>query len=295
MTTARVAVVGGGISGVACALELHRAGIAVDLFDRGHRLGGRMATRTLRNTGLGFDGRVVDLGAAYFTTRDATFGLVVESWISRGLAREWTDTFTVVDPEGITGVRTGPMRYAATFGLRSLVEDLANELPSVRNPHEVSDVIRAANGVLVDGEPYDAAALAMPAPQSADLTGEDAEPVRWEPVLALVAAYAERSWHEFDAMFVNDSAVLSFIADDGKRRGDDAPVLVAHSGAVLAAGHLDDPGAVAPLLLAALRHSVKSSADPDWFELKRWSLARPITAHPEPFGLVDGIGWCGDG
>ncbi len=52
-----VLVVGGGISGVAAALEVQRAGLSVTVVDRGRRLGGRMASGTTK-------GRPVDIGAS---------------------------------------------------------------------------------------------------------------------------------------------------------------------------------------------------------------------------------------
>ena len=300
MSTRRVAVVGAGISGVAAALALRSHGIDVTVLDRGHRIGGRMATRTLRGTGLPYDGRVVDIGAAYLTASEPAFRAVVGSWSARGLVREWTDTFHVSSPEGPQGVGTGPMRYAAPTGLRSLVEDLAADLPVVINPREVESVDRVPEGAEVDGERYDAVVLAMPGPQAVDLLAAD-DPAaavlgaqRWDPVLTVVAAYDERCWHEFDAMFVNDSAVLAFVADDGRRRGDDAPVLVAHSGAVLAAGHLDDPASASGALLEALEHAVGATAKPSWFDVRRWSLAKPRRQEQAPFSFDGVVGLCGD-
>ena len=300
MSTRRVAVVGAGISGVAAATALRGHGIDVSVLDRGHRIGGRMATRTLRGTGLPYDGRVVDVGAAYLTASEPAFRSVVESWLARGLVREWTDTFHVSSPDGPQGVVTGPMRYAAPSGLRSLVEDLAADLPVLVNPREVENVDRDAEGVLVDGERFDAVVLAMPGPQAVDLLAPD-DPAaaaltrqRWDPVLTLVAAYDERCWHQFDAMFVNDSAVLGFVADDGRRRGDDAPVLVAHSGSVLAAGHLDDPASASGALLEALEHAVGATAKPTWFDVRRWSLAKPRWQQATPYSFDGVVGLCGD-
>jgi renalase len=300
MSARRVAVVGAGISGVAAALALHGHGIETVVLDRGHRIGGRMAARTLRDTGLAYDGRVVDVGAAYLTAADPAFGAVVDSWLARGLVREWTDTFHVSSPDGPQGVVTGPMRYAAPAGLRGLVEDLAADLPVVVNPHEVENVDRLDEGVLVDDERYDAVVLAMPGPQAADLLAAD-DPAaadlarqRWDPVLTVVAAYDERCWHDFDAMFVNDSVVLAFAADDGRRRGDDAPVLVAHSGAVLAAGHLDDPASASGALLEALEHAVGATAKPTWFDVRRWSLAKPRWQMPTTYSFDGVVGLCGD-
>lgn len=297
----RVGVVGGGISGIACASALHASGIDVVVFDRGKRLGGRMASRRIRDSGLAYDGRVVDLGASYFTASDPRFVDVVRGWTGRGLAREWTDKFAVLDPGSDPVVKVGPMRFGAAGGLRSLVEDLAADLPNVLFPQEVSSVERSPTGVLIDDVEVDIAVLAMPDAQLRDLLaatdpalGALTTPT-WDPVLALVAAYETRTWGDLDGAFVNQSAVLSFIADDGRRRGDDAPVLVAHSGSVLAARFLDDPARAIPLMLAELRSVMGLQVDPEWVEIKRWSLARPRKMLDGPFYFDGRIGMCGDG
>ncbi len=296
-----IAVVGGGISGVACAAALARAGLSVDLLDKGHRLGGRLAAQTLRDTGTPYDGRLVDVGASYFVADDPGFAAVVDDWLERGLARRWTDTFHLADASGLHGTKTGPWRFAAPRGLRSLVEDLAAQLPSdlvaIAHPRDVESVQTAGDGVRVDGRDYRAVALCGPDPQMDRLVPDPQAPM-WEPVMALTAVMAERDWVDMDGAFVNDDAVLTFIADDGRRRGDDAPVLVAHSGPVFAAGHLDEPMTAAPMMLAALER-ILGIGNPDWFSVKRWTYARPAFARLDEFGLEGRIGragdaWCGE-
>ena len=291
-----VAVIGGGISGIACATALADAGLTVDVFDRGHRLGGRLATQTLRDTGTAYDGRVVDVGASYFTCDDARFGDVVGDWIDRGLVRPWTDTFHIADGSGLLGTKSGPVRYAAPRGMRSLVEDLAAVLPSdlveIRHPIDVTSVDVLDDGVRVADRDYRAVALCGPDPQMDALVAVDDAPL-WEPVLALTAVYPERTW-DFDGAFVNDDPVVSFVADDGSRRGDAAPVLVAHSTPVIAAGHLTEPVTAAPAMLAVLGNLTGGSM-PAWFSVKRWTYARPAHARPESFSLSGLVGRAGDG
>jgi predicted NAD/FAD-dependent oxidoreductase len=284
-------VVGGGVSGIACARALLDAGRPVVVRDRGHRLGGRMAVKTV-------DDRPVDVGAAYFTVSVPAFQSVVDHWLDVELAHPWTDTFHVGDPGGLIGTKTGPMRYAAPLGLRSLIEDLSLGL-ALQYPEDVDEL---SAGPTVDGVDYAGVALAMPGPQALDLLPESMHAERaasggvWEPCVALVASYDSRAWPDLDGVFVNDSAVLTFIADDGRRRGDDAPVLVAHSHPVLAAAHLDDPDGALKPMLAELEAVVGITAEPRSAFVKRWSLAKPFNPHRDHYFLGGhGIGLCGDG
>ena len=287
-----VVVIGAGIAGVSCARELRAAGLDATVFDRGHRPGGRMASRTI-------DGRQVDIGASYFTARDPSFRAVVAGWAERGFAHEWTDTFHVGTPEGLTGPKLGPIRFGASGGLRSLVADLAESL-EIECDHDVEEV---TPGPGVDGAAVRAVALAMPDPQALDLLSEALVEERvaldghdWEPTISLYAGWDERSWPEIDGVFVDGSPVLSFIADDGRRRGDGAPVLVAHSGAAFAAGRLDEPESATAPMLDELSAVLKLGVAPRWARVQRWSLSRPHESHPQTHYLSAGlIGACGDG
>ena len=227
------------------------------------------------------------MGASYVTARDPRFQAVVADWVERGLARPWTDTFHVATPEGLQGTRTGPMRYAAPAGLRSLVEDLAGRL-APEYPSEV-DVVEhdPATGALpVDGAEVAAVALCMPGPQALDLLPDHLADERaaadrtWEPVLALVGALArQRAWPALDGVFVNDSAGAHL---RGRRRppprrrragarrplrpgaGRRAPRRPARRG----------PGRCSPS--CAPRWAITSP--PDAWDVRRWSLAKPLAS-----------------
>jgi predicted NAD/FAD-dependent oxidoreductase len=280
-------VVGAGLAGVACARTLHEAGEPVVLVDRGRRIGGRMATRRI-------DGRVVDLGASYVTVSDPVFGAVVDDWERRGLVRPWTDTFAVAGG----GPKSGPMRWAAPGGLRSLVEDLVAGL-EVADETTVREVRRGADGWMVDDRPASAVVLAMPDPQAHRLLAEDLRaelpaPAAYEPVLALVATWDQRCW-DFDGLFVNDHPSLAWVADDGRRRGDGAPVLVAHSTPAYATDHLAEPAVAGSELGRALQEVLGAPA-PASTLVHRWTFARPTGGRAEPYALTGGgLGLCGDG
>jgi renalase len=300
-----VVVVGAGISGVACAGALRRSGLAVLVLDRGRQVGGRMALRRER---AARGERVVDIGASYFTVSELGFAAVAEDWRRRGLAREWTDTFVVLRPEG-RGARSasGPMRWAARSGLRSLVEDLAGAL-DVTSEHEVEQVDVDGSWPAVDGQAASAVVLAMPQPQAADLLPTPLidrlglEPAfDWFPTMTVWAGWSQRWWPPFDGAFVEGSAVIERIMDDGRRRGDGAPVLVAHSSQEFAERWLDDPdGGVEPML-AELGRLLQARGgrvpEPEFAKARRWSLAAPSAPQDRPFALDDrvAVGVCGDG
>ncbi|MDT5248326.1 MAG: renalase, partial [Mycobacterium sp.] len=123
--------------------------------------------------------------------------------------------------------------------------------------------------------------------------------VAYEPVITVAAAWPRQCWPIVDAAFVNDDPDLTFVADDGSRRGDGAAVLVAHTTAQRARTHLEHPDeAVAPLL-GALRRVLDVPADPEWTHAHRWTFAKPVNTHGDnAFGLTlyrsRPLGLCGD-
>jgi len=298
-----VLVIGAGLSGVAAAGAARERGATVRLIDRGRRIGGRMASRRLRDTGTAFDGRVVDYGASYFTVSDPDFRTVIEGLVDRGVVRPWTDSFHVHNEGVMVGVRSGPMRYAAPGGLRTVVEALAEYVAEIETARHVETVEVTSSGVVLGDTRANILGLCMPQPQAERLVPAGTLPdvgLTWEPVIAVTLVFDRKEWIELDGVFVNDDPVVTWIADDGNRRGDDAPVLVAHVNPVFAAGHLKDPSGVLPQTIAAVRRVLQIEPLPTWTWAHRWSLAKPIAAldeacwiHEElPLGLA-GDAWAG--
>jgi renalase len=289
-----VVVVGGGISGVACARALAVAGTPARVLERAHRVGGRMSSKPVPADA----GRVVDLGAAYFTVRDEEFAAVAESWRQRGFAVPWTDTLASREPDGSWSSKAGPERWCAPGGLRTLVDDLARDL-RISYGHTVTAV---GPGPTVDGRAARAVVLAMPDPQAASLLDPALRAASvvadraGAPVISVALGYGHRSWEHLSAAFVNGHPDVDLIADDGDRRGDLAPVLVAHSTAERARRHLDDPDAAIAPVVAAVTELLGLSDAPAWTHAHRWSYASPAEPHDGEFSLDDDrVGLCGDG
>jgi predicted NAD/FAD-dependent oxidoreductase len=258
-----VVVVGAGIAGLACARELVDAGVPARVLERSARVGGRLASERI-------GGRWADTGAAYVTADDPAFLGRLQTWRIDGLARPWTDTL-----RGQQGPPT--MRWAAPGGLGSLAADLAREL----------DVTL---GVTVETLPRaDAVVLAMPGPEAlriADLPA--AREQSWSPVVTAILTYAERVWEDFAGAFVNDHPVLATVCDDGDRRGDRAPVLVAHSTASFA-GAVTDPG---PVMAKAVGELLGISGEPS-VTTRFWPYASPRPGHGL-FARHGDVYLCGD-
>lgn len=284
-----VLVVGAGISGIAAARRCLDAGLTVRVLDRGKRIGGRLAASTR-------DDHAIDLGAPYCTVSDERFRAVADDWLDRGLLREWTDTFRVADPGGLGEARTGPIRYGAAGGMRSLVEDLATAIDVER-----TTAGPVGPGLEVDGETARAVVLAMPGPQAvrllqthhADLAQRADQ--QYGSSIAVVARFAERTWPEFDAAFVS-GLPIRWLADDGRSHGDGAPVLVAHTTPDFAAEVLDEPIAAIEPVLDAVRQVLGVPLEPTEVFAHRWTFAAPTDPRDETFLLdASGIGLCGDG
>ncbi|MCY1137265.1 FAD-dependent oxidoreductase [Actinoplanes sp. Pm04-4] len=271
-----VVVVGAGVAGLSCARALSEGGARVRVVERGRVVGGRLASKR-------FDGRYADLGAAYFVADDPDFETQVASWEARKLARPWTDTLRVY-PGGEPS--TGPVRWAAPGGLRSLAADLADGLD-----------VRLSTTLDAVPEDADAVVLAMPGPQALRLDPPPAiraaaEAQTWRPVIAAVLTYPAREWGDLRGAFVNDHPVLATVCDDGDRRGDGAPVLVAHSTAELAAQHLDHPEAAGPILAEAVGELLSLKSRPE-VHVHRWTYAQPEQV--DGSFAHDGRVWlCGD-
>jgi renalase len=285
-----IIVVGAGLSGIACAVELAAAGLPVRVVERATTVGGRMASPIV-------DGRPVDLGAAYFTVRDHEFAQVVARWHAAGLARPWTSELAVFNGSG-RGRAPGPMRWAAPRGLASLVAALAEGL-DVELGREVR---RVGSGPVVDGEHADVVVLAMPDPEALKLLDPASPAVaelkdrEWRPAISVAAGWSSRQWPHLAAAFVNDHPVLAFVADDGARRGDGAPVLVAHTTAAVAHAYGAEPGRAVGPVLDALRELLGIDRPPVWTRAHLWPYAAPAQDRDRPFHLgADGIALACDG
>jgi hypothetical protein len=280
---AKVAVIGSGISGISAAHKLIENNCAVTIFDQGKNPGGRLGLRSLRNTP--FVNRPVDVGAAYFTISDPIFQNKVDDWQQLNLVHKWTDTFHVFSDYEIS-TTTGPMRYATKKGLRSLAIHELAELTkmgvNVLQERKIEKVTVNSNNVKVDNEEFDAVVLAMPGIQAARIIENDeiANELNKQNWASALSAWfvIDSDTPKYDAMFVNNHEVVSLIVNDGKRRGDNAPVINVITTSDYAKARLENFANYADEVIDHALEIWKIQSEVVEKGITRWSIAQPSPA-----------------
>ena len=136
MTQLRVAVVGAGLAGLACAEVCGAHAALVTLFDKGRSPGGRLATRRMPS-------HAFDLGAQYFTARGPGFAERVRSWVSAGVCGLWRARIVALS-DATTAFRPvdGTLeRFVGQPGMSALARQLAAPL-DVRSSHRVERIVQ---------------------------------------------------------------------------------------------------------------------------------------------------------
>ncbi len=240
----KVAIVGAGMAGLACAEALRAAGLDVRLFDKGRAPGGRMSTRRV-GTSAGEAG--FDHGAQYFTARDPAFRARVQRWQDAGVAAPWP--------------AAGPDAWVGMPGMNAPVKEMAGPA-DVNWSVQVEKLGRADGGWQVEGEAFDAVAVAVPAEQAGPLlrpwneafAARAADTVS-APCWTVMAAYAERLPIGPDVL--REAGIIGWAARNSAKPGRSGPECwVIQAGPEWSRVHLEErpDDIVAPLLKAlALR------------------------------------------
>jgi renalase len=293
---AKVAVIGSGISGISAAHKLIENNCAVTIFDQGKNPGGRLGLRSLRNSP--FINRPVDVGAAYFTISDSIFQNKVDNWQQLDLVHKWTDTFHVFNDYEIS-TTTGPMRYSTKKGLRSLAIHELAELTkigvNVLQERKIERVVINPSNVKVDNEEFDAVVLAMPGIQAARIIENDeiANELNKQNWASALSAWfvIDSDTPKYDAMFVNNHEVISLIVNDGKRRGDNAPVINVITTSNYAKSRLENFANYADEVIDHALEIWNIQSEVVEKGITRWSIAQPSPAtRPELPGRLAIVG-----
>jgi renalase len=283
------AVVGAGISGLACARALEAAGRSPVVFERSRGVGGRCATRRV-------SGQPVDHGAAFLHGSDPGFLAAIRSVPGATVLPGWPREIEGAGPPCLPkAFEPLERRLAYADGLTAFPKSLARGL-DVRRETPVVALSGASGGVLVHTERGGATwarsvVLAVPAPTAMKLLlpladgGRDAAAVGAllgmigsQACLTVLAGYPlDASGPPWDMGFPEDSAIVQMIShDSAKRTAPGFVVLVVQARPCWSRVNLEAPEDewVAGLVGEAARVVGAWAGKPSWVQAHRWRFAR---------------------
>lgn len=318
----RVAVIGAGLGGAACAAGLIRAGAQVTLFDQSGTVGGRAATRQaswVDAEGAG-QSATFDHGAHCFVPVRPRFKAVMARAVAAGSVSPWRPRV-----HAAWSVQAGAC-LVATPTMAALCNDLlaGATLHLNRTVRRLQRTVDGGWYLVADGVPpagpFHHVALALPPAQAAVLlaghqdTWADALMAkRMEPCWSVMAVTDDVDW-PWDAAEPSRGP-LAWVLRNDRLPGRSAPpgvaVWTAHATAEWSAAHLeDDPRVVSDALQSALQAQLPTPTGEHrpivWhhIDVHRWRHAGPVADCGDSVDSVDseeclwaescGLGVCGD-
>jgi renalase len=300
MRQKRIAVIGAGMAGLACARELEMASAEVTVFEKSRGLGGRLATR--RQDNLAFDH-----GAQFVAARGRPFAKYMDSVLRSGCSAAWRPP-----------VAEDARRWDAPLedwqvgipGMSALVSPLGRSL-KIRRGTKVQEIIPGRNGWLMitdagrEGQSFDAVAVAVPAPQALSLLAPHAPAfrqltsVRMAPCWSVMVRF-DTPPPTPDGVHRWTGGALSWAACDSSKpgRAGDGRSWVLHAGPDWSREYLEaDAQEAARLLLREFSVKLGAAlAPPTFLQAHRWRYAQVEQALGLPC-IVDSdiaVGACGD-
>ena len=320
----RIAIVGAGIAGIACARTLLQAGHAVSLFERRAAVGGRMATR---ETPLGS----FDEGAQYFTVRDPRFERAIAT--APGVVKPWSaNSVRVLDAAGASVAAALPARephWVGVPGMDALARHWSEPLAAGKSLHLQTVVTRLEPDALAPrrwqlhttgaaGDDhvfsgFDAVLLALPAQPARELLlrssqrpafAQNLDRVRVAPCWTLLIAFPQAAQPNLNTLGPHWNAArsthhrIAWLARESSKPGRVAiERWTVQASADWSAEHLeDDAPRITAKLLRAFAEVTGIRAEPGYASVHRWRDAQTLTpaGRSHLWDAKARIGACGD-
>jgi renalase len=303
----KIAIIGAGIAGLACARVLVAQGFDVRVFDKGRGPGGRMSTRRV-TTDMGEVS--FDHGAQYFTARDPDFVAEVARLSDVGALAPWLGERVRLHQDGSNSPLARENTYVGTPGMNGVVRALGDGVAIAWATRVETITQQSATWQLTSekGEglgTFDHIVCAVPAEQVAPLLdaitpdfAERAKAISSLPCWAGMFVFDRPIAIPFDAMRAEDHPIVDFIAANHSKPGRaDIPAYVVHAHAQWSQAHLEEtPEAIAQHLEHALRGYSDNTPNLIFGAAHRWRYARVEVAHSvgHLWDSTKGVGVCGD-
>jgi predicted NAD/FAD-dependent oxidoreductase len=282
----RVAVIGAGIAGLACARALSERGAKVTVFEKNRWPGGRASTRQTEF------GRF-DHGAQYLTARSHAFERTVARWEAAGVLQRWSGRIVALTGDVTSDKTSSVTRYVGAEGILSLGRHLAQGL-DVRLDLLVDSVMLQGRrwsvldeaGRLPSPGGFDALVIAIPSVpalrllESAPALLSRVRTVEWSPCWSVQIALDEASGFDFAGAFINHHPTLAWAARENSKPGREsftAEAWVLHATPCWSRLNLNLPSEeVASLLAQAFGERFNFRFRPLHLAAHRWLHAAPI-------------------
>ncbi|CAN5500499.1 FAD-dependent oxidoreductase [soil metagenome] len=305
----KVAVIGAGVSGAACAAELTASGYTVTVFDKGRQHGGRLASRVT-------DDEQFDYGAQYFTARGAEFKTALAGWIDKGWVKPWIGHFGKFAnhvmqahyPQNVRYVAVPSMHSLAQYMLREvdvslasqvtrLSRDEATRLWSVTGRVNIGSTTQAETEFEVNN--FNIVVVSLPPVQANALAANtQVAAVKLDPCWAVMAAFANPLAVQIDGATIENNALSWIARDSSKPNRPPGERWILHGAPDWSAQNIEatEREIIEKLLTDFFALVNLSKIDTTFIRAHRWRYARATTALSDNFIFDEskGLGYCGD-
>jgi renalase len=300
-----VLIVGAGLAGLAAARDLTRSGFSVRILEKSNGVAGRAATKRLAC------GAIADYGAPFFTVRNESLRLYMQTLERQNLVHVWQYGMQNWNSGTIESSPDGYPRYVAKNGITTLGKALRDgeifeEPLEIKQNALVSAVWSNHFGyraVLENGDIHTARAVLVntPAPQALALTRSTLESqtylalerVKFAPCWAMIMSIKNLPNFPWQALRL-EHPVLSWISLEQTKRGGEA-MLVVHANSTWSQQHLESsPHLIEAPLQQALEEIIGQPLEITESMVHRWRYAQAIQPHPEHFIAQANLVFCGD-
>lgn len=280
-----VLIIGAGMSGMAAASELARAGRRVTVVDKGRGVGGRMAVRRIGEA-------VFDHGAQFITARSERFSTSIREWASQGVVGEWC--------KGFSAESDGHSRWRGNPNMKALPRHLGEGIEVLLETQITSIAQQGSHWkvTLNHAPPITSAAviLTAPVPQSLALLDGGGfavpaglrtrlEAIQYERCLAVLAVLDGPSGMRPPGGMAIQDGPISWIADNQLKGISPVPCVTLHASHAFSLEHWDaDRGDAARLLIQAAAPWLHSGVKE--FQVHGWRYSKPLRVHEEACAVV---------
>lgn len=294
-----VAVIGGGIAGLAAARRLTESGIEVVVLDKGRRPGGRMSTRQQHD-------RQFDHGAQYIRPHSRRSAVLFSKWRKAGLITPWhaqalelpqrkkvdTSSWHVGLPSqsALTDYLAKDLNVQCQFTALDISGE-KDRWSIIGHKHQSAGPFKA---VFVTCPAEQTALLMRPFPELHEIVSQASS----RPCLATMVEFEEEVMVDFEAAFMEKSTLAWVCRDSAKPGRPNKECWVLQASEEFSRANLEDPPEViASKMLHAFAPLSPVELPPVSFcrgHRWRYAFASQTIELKQPFFPEVGIGFAGD-